>query len=249
MRQGTRPTTRDAWLLFVGLACGGLISAGLLSACAAAEAKEVTDNAQVLEKLPTNFKEQDCCGYPLGQYKLSFYWLAYESDFTTDRYDTAVFTRQGWPIGLFPARFVAELTLEGTGVLLDGRVINYVGRCKYGTGVCFHVVDSKEYPYGMGVRGRPLVPYRSVAVDPKYIPIGDALYFPELDGIVLPDGTLHDGCVRADDQGGAIRKREIDFFVLCRDDFQQIGDEIWWKMQVTPTLEEPRCRHLADSLP
>lgn len=243
MRQGQWAAIRVCWVSSLGL-----LSLGLLSACSAAEAREAAEtNPQLLEKFPTSFKEQDCCGYPLGEFKLSFYWLAYESDFASDKYDTAVFTRQGWPIGLFPARFVAELTLEGTGVLRDGRVINYIGRCKYGTGVCFHVADPKEYPFGMGVRARPLVPYRSVAVDPKYIPIGDALYFPELDGIALPDGTFHDGCVRADDQGGAIRKREIDFFVLSRDDYQQIGDEIWWKLRVTPTLEEPRCRYLADT--
>lgn len=218
----------------------------LCAGCGEAFARERPDDP---EKLATRFKEKSCCGYPLGEFKLSFYWLSYEADYTAEPYDTPVFTREGHPVGFFPARFVAEMSLEGSAVLLDGRVLNYAGRCRYGTGICFVELDHDTHPVGMGVRGRPLVPYRSVAVDPAYIPIGEPLYLPEMDGVELPDGTLHDGCARADDQGGAIRKQEIDFFVLSHEEFARVGDELWWKMRVTPTLEEPRCRWLADEPP
>ncbi|MEK6608138.1 MAG: 3D domain-containing protein [Myxococcota bacterium] len=225
-----------------------LLLALALAAAPSAEARERGD-VDFPEKLPESPKERRCCGYPLGEYKLSFYWLSYERDYAAEAYDTPVFTIEGWLVGMFPRRFVEELTMEGTAVLADGRVLNYAGRCRYGTGICFQACDRAAFPVGIGVRGRSLVPYRSVAVDPAVVPIGEPLYFPELDGIELPDGTLHDGCVRADDQGGAIRKREIDFFVASYDEFKKIADAIWWRMKVTPHVEEPRCRYLLDTPP
>src|SRR6185437_11616948 len=90
---------------------------------------------------------------------------------------------------------------------------NYDGDCNYGMGTCFKTLALAEHPLGAGVQGRPLVPFRSIAVDPRFIPIGATAYVPELVGALLPDGTRHDGCLRADDMGGAIKEHKIDFFV------------------------------------
>jgi 3D (Asp-Asp-Asp) domain-containing protein len=58
-----------------------------------------------------------------------------------------------------------------------------------------------------------LVPYRTLAVDPKVIRVGSVLYMPALDGVHLPNGEIHDGFVFAHDEGQSIKSNRIDVFV------------------------------------
>jgi len=201
--------------------------------------------APAMEKLPATPKPNVCCGYPLGEFRLTFYWIATEAAHLMEDSETLLFTQRGFPIGTFPQKFVDEVTLEGTAMLADGRVLNYDGRCRWGTGRCFDTLGRRQ-PHGRGVQGRTLVPFRSVAVDPRVIPIGEAVYVPELDGIELPDGSFHDGCVRADDQGGGIKERKMDFFVASYEDFGWIADRLWWRMKASPHVEEPKCGYLVE---
>ncbi len=199
------------------------------------------------EKLPLRAKVKECCGYPIGlkqQFHLSFYWLAYESEYALEDYDTDIYNRRGMFLGRFPKAFVFELTLEGSGVLRDGRILNYDGECAYGVGTCFRTLKLAEHPLGAGAQGRPLEPFRSIAVDPHYIPIGSPIYLPELAGLKLPDGTVHDGCLRADDVGGSIRRHKIDFFVESYFNYKYLADSLWWQLKANPLIEEPRCEYL-----
>lgn len=72
-------------------------------------------------------------------------------------------------------------------------------------------------PYGNGVGGHQLVPFRSIAVDPSQIAIGSLLYIPQARGtaITLPSGQqlVHDGYFYAVDVGNAIRGNHIDTFI------------------------------------
>lgn len=83
-----------------------------------------------------------------------------------------------------------------------------IGRTRYGLAIG---------PYGDGVRDMVLIPYRSIAVDPKTIPFGSLVYIPAARGtsLTLPDGSdaTHDGYFFAADRGGAIKKTHIDVFV------------------------------------
>jgi 3D (Asp-Asp-Asp) domain-containing protein len=206
---------------------------------------KIADNAP--PKLALTPKIKDCCGYPIGlkeSFRLSFYWVAYESEYASLPYDVDIYTRQGYFIGRYPSAFVFELKLEGSGILNDGRVLNYDGECNYGMGTCFKTLDPSEHPLGAGVQQRKLVPFRSIAVDPRYIPIGATVYVPELVGILLPDGSKHDGCLRADDMGGAIKQHKLDFFVESYNNFKFIADNLWWHLKATPHLDEPRCDYL-----
>jgi 3D (Asp-Asp-Asp) domain-containing protein len=71
-------------------------------------------------------------------------------------------------------------------------------------------------PFGDGVAGFVLVPFRTVAVDPARIPFGTALYVPSARGAeitVAPGLTIkHDGYFFAADTGGAIKGQHIDVF-------------------------------------
>lgn len=109
------------------------------------------------------------------------------------------------------AAFAKVLRLEGSGVLSDGRLVNSGG----GRYIFVPVIKA---PYGLGSYKRtPLVPFRSIAVDPKEIPLGSTVFIYEARGMPLPpapDGTplFHDGYFRAVDVGHAILGTHIDVY-------------------------------------
>lgn len=192
-------------------------------------------------------KNKLCCGYPLSEergFRMTFYWMAVERPNLETKRTVDLYTKGATLIGRFDKVFVKALRMEGSGWLADGRVINYAGRCRYGIGVCFDLLDHKRYPYGRGAYNRPLVPFTSVAVDRRLVPIGETLYIPELDGLLLPTGKYHDGCVRADDVGGMIKKRVMDFFVVEKRNFRPVQEQLWNDWWFTPHIESPRCAYL-----
>jgi 3D (Asp-Asp-Asp) domain-containing protein len=119
------------------------------------------------------------------------------------------------PIAESTREFASELTMQGTGKLRDGRIVSMWGPCKCPNSPCFHVIEQQ---WGIGGSGRALQPFRSVAVDPKLIKLGTLLHIPLLEGRTMPGrapwgGFVHDGCVIADDTGGAVRNHQLDLFV------------------------------------
>ena len=144
----------------------------------------------------------------LGKFKPTFYWIAFEEDFSGPK-DTPIYDTSGKLIGYFPKAFVKSLRLEGTGKLRDGRVLTYVRNDRY--------AFVKNAPYGVGHRNNPLKPFRSLAVDTHIIPAGSVLFIPRARGVRLPDGSVHDGIFYAHDVGSAIRGKRLDIFVAHKE--------------------------------
>lgn len=74
-----------------------------------------------------------------------------------------------------------------------------------------------NHPLGCGVRNHPLMPFRTIAVDPAMIPLESVVYVPELRGRAFAwQGVdyVHDGYLFAGDRGGAIRGAHIDVFLV-----------------------------------
>lgn len=74
-----------------------------------------------------------------------------------------------------------------------------------------------NHPLGCGVRNHPLVPFRTIAVDPDTIPLDTVIYVPELRGRIFQVGGrafVHDGYLFAGDRGGAIKGAHIDVFMV-----------------------------------
>jgi 3D (Asp-Asp-Asp) domain-containing protein len=68
---------------------------------------------------------------------------------------------------------------------------------------------------GVGTRdslGCRVSPMRTLAVDPALIPRHTILFIKETVGLVMPDGSLHDGYWYASDVGGAIKGARVDLF-------------------------------------
>ena len=242
-----------------------LAALALGTAAASADTSKLRkEDVPLQHKAALRGKNKLCCGYPLvddQQWALRFYWLSLEADYD-DTVSTSVprggrcalppnrwvelYTSEGYFFGRVPERYACSLKLEGSGLMRDGRIVNYTGSCKFGYGTCFEQLDITDYPFGRGAGQRPLVPFKSVAVDPRVIRLGEPLYIPEFDGMVLPDGSIHDGCVRADDTGGGIKGRKMDFFVVTYGNFRSLLDELLGVTWITPHVEAPRCQYLRD---
>lgn len=72
-----------------------------------------------------------------------------------------------------------------------------------------------DHPFGCGVRSIPLMPFRTLAVDPNVIPIGSVVFVPELRGRTFNFSgrdLVHDGYLFAGDRGGAIKGVHVDVF-------------------------------------
>ena len=246
-----------ATLLLIGLAA--------IAATAAADTSKLAkENVVIQPRAVMRGKNKLCCGYPLvddQQWALRFYWLTRETDYDDAPPDSIprrgacalpanrwveLYTSDGYFFGRVPERYACSLKLEGSGLMRDDRVVNYTGSCKYGYGTCFEQLDVGDFPFGRGAGLRPLIPFKSVAVDPRVVQLGEPLYIPEFDGMVLPDGSIHDGCVRADDTGGGIKGRKLDFFVVTYGNFRVLLDALLNVTWITPQVEAPRCEYLRD---
>lgn len=154
----------------------------------------------------------------IGQLGPSFYWISIEVDDGLPR-DKEVKDMQGNVLYRMSPKNYRGLHLEGTGKLLDGRLINWAGKLPLPDGTMEYRYRwvGKEAPYGYGFEDRALIPFRTIAVDPTVVPLDSLVYIPAARGAVLPDGTLHDGYFHALDIGSAIVNRRIDVFTSFGD--------------------------------
>ncbi|RUS18337.1 hypothetical protein BC937DRAFT_88914 [Endogone sp. FLAS-F59071] len=103
----------------------------------------------------------------------------------------------------------AKCEEEGTCLLQNGELINSAE-----IPTRFTVLDTKRYPFGQGAWNNALVPFVSVASND--LPQGTTLFVKELEDFRLPNGKVHNGCVRVDDQGAgqSFGNCHVDFFLL-----------------------------------
>ena len=119
---------------------------------------------------------------------------------------------------------LCNLMLQGSGVI-DGQMYGYwkktwthrIDCSRYSSKISGRVKFRKEdTKYGTGVKMIPLTPFKSVAVDPDFIPYESRIFIPKLKGIkYIFEGKehTHNGIVFAQDTGSAIKGNHIDFFI------------------------------------
>ncbi|KAI8365177.1 uncharacterized protein BYT42DRAFT_523422 [Radiomyces spectabilis] len=101
-----------------------------------------------------------------------------------------------------------KFRMEGTGLLENGVMVNLDSGEN-----TFLKVDRKKNPFGVGAGDNTgLVPWVSVASND--VRRGTKLYIKDLDGVELPNGKKHNGCVRVDDESWSFDRCQLDFFVL-----------------------------------
>ncbi|CEP19698.1 hypothetical protein [Parasitella parasitica] len=135
--------------------------------------------------------------------------------------------RKGKTIAKVSKTTFEKFQMEGTGLLESGTLVNL----DKGNSI-FMKLDRNKTPFGLGsADNNRLVPWVSVASND--IKIGTTLYIKEMDGLVLPDGMKHNGCVRVDDEGWSMGDCQLDFFVLQFEAYKVLTKKIPSKVTVT----------------
>ncbi|GAG25174.1 unnamed protein product, partial [marine sediment metagenome] len=125
----------------------------------------------------------------LGSFRWTYYWITYENDFAGPQNTPVLHWETGATIANVRADFYTSVSIEGTGVLTDGRMINLYGDCPFDPSKkCFFEVDTSKFPYGVGWNDNPLHPFISVASDHSVVGPYTHLYIPALDGKTMPNG-------------------------------------------------------------
>ncbi|KAJ2963872.1 hypothetical protein NQZ79_g1102 [Umbelopsis isabellina] len=112
-----------------------------------------------------------------------------------------------------------KFQMEGTGLLKSGELINIGLNDKE-----FAVVDQKIHPYGIGSNDNSIYPFTSVASND--LKLGTKLYVKAIDGLQMPTGKKHNGCLRVDDSGDSFSGCQLDFFVLDYNNYGKIATKL-----------------------
>lgn len=175
-----------------------------------------------------------------GTYKHTYYWAAHpqDADMTTPK--MAVYNKKGKIIAHEPRDLIKKISLEGSGFLSDGRLVNIGCSCKF-PNVRFKVLNKKITPFGIDARGKPLIPFKSVAVDRKQIRLGSKMYIPKFDGLILPNGKRHNGCFIAADVGSAIHTNRIDIFSGYKSHYRKVQRKLKWPKSFKVYVHSNNC--------
>ncbi len=140
-------------------------------------------------------------GRYLGKFKVTYYWAVEETEYPTSR-SSALYLADGQLLGRFSSAFVRAFKVEAAAKLKDGRLISYLKRAN----------RAKVVDRFLGCGGHKLTDLKSIAVDPRLIPLGSVVYIPQAENVTV-DGQTLSGVFFAHDVGSAIKGKHIDIFV------------------------------------
>ena len=169
---------------------------------------------------PGSAGDEPPSGVDLGTFRNTYYNFPNERDYRGP--SAELFDSQCQPLAKVPRAFHDTLCVQGSGSLASGVTVSFARRncqcartCpRSGQQICFATLDRDVFPWGRGAMGSAIVPFRSVAVDIKVIPLGTPLFIPEFVGLPL-DRTgreTHDGCFLAEDRGIKVIGQHVDVF-------------------------------------
>jgi len=135
--------------------------------------------------------------------------------------------------------------LQGTGIKVDAYMWDACyceGTCHVGDNTTVNLESEGKNPkfskttgktWGKGTKDNPLTPWTSITADNQF-PHGTTLYIKELDGVTLPAGDVHNGCVRVDDScGDGCVKNQMDFHVGTYDNYLKVRSKLPDKVNVS----------------
>jgi 3D (Asp-Asp-Asp) domain-containing protein len=162
--------------------------------------------------------QQDSLGTPrgryLGRFKVTYYWAVDETEYPPSR-SSPLYLADGQLLGRFSSAFVKAFRVEAAACLKDGRRISYLKRAN----------RAKVVDQFLGCDGHRLTELKSIAVDPRLIPLGSIVYIPQAENVSV-DGQAQGGIFYAHDIGSAIKGKHIDIFVGSKrnmDAFTSVG--------------------------
>ena len=139
-------------------------------------------------------------GEVIGSFIDTYYYNVIEADYPGPQI-VPVKDGKGGLLARVTQGFWERFSVEGTGLLLDGRELN--------TSEAGIIVT--DAPMGEGTCR--LKKWRTMAVDSRVIPLGTIVKIDETVGLKLPDGIVADGYWQAEDTGGEVRNAHVDLYV------------------------------------
>jgi 3D (Asp-Asp-Asp) domain-containing protein len=186
-------------------------------------------------------------GRLLGEFRNTYYSFPNEAEYSGAK--TTVFDASCKPIAEVPTTFHDMLCVQGSGRLASQRTVSFAKRncecaalCpRSGQKICYEALDPARFPWGRGAMGKPITPFRTIAVDDKVIPLGTAVFIPAYVAQPLPDGRVHDGCFRAEDRGLKVVGHSVDVFTGGEADTHSWNQLVPTGQGVEIYAEHPRC--------
>lgn len=167
----------------------------------------------------------DALGKKVGRFKITYYWIVFQAEFKGAP-SVPLYDKKRKVLAVVTDAFGRRVSMEGTGILRDGRVVNLHEKCSFAKyGWCFMLVDTGKAPFGWG-SSEPLHPFRTLAVPNNVLPRGSVVYLPDFDGMPLPGAEggfeYHDGCFVVEDTGWSLKGQHIDIFALSEDYYKAL---------------------------
>lgn len=192
-------------------------------------------------------------GQPVETFRNTYYDFPEEPSTPESGETRVVYDPTCKPIRTVSQWFHDRLCVQGSGRLATGETVSFAKRdCSCAAvcprtdqKICFDMLDPKLFPHGRGSTGGPITPLRSVAVDPKVIPLKTVLYIPDFHGLRGPDGKTHDGCFIAEDRGLKVVGRHIDIFTGKPSTTTSWNNAVPSNQGVKVIVGAPRCAHLS----
>jgi 3D (Asp-Asp-Asp) domain-containing protein len=188
-------------------------------------------------------------GRSLGIFRNTYYDFPSEADF--DGATIPIKNARCETISQVPRAFFESVCVQGSGTLSSGATVSFAKRdCACAENcprtdqrICFDVLDPAIFPWGRGATGKAITPLVTVAVDSELIPLGSAVYVPELDGLArdLSGNDVHDGCFVAQDRGVRVKGKHLDIFTGHASMTLLWNRLVPSNQGVTVILESPRC--------
>jgi 3D (Asp-Asp-Asp) domain-containing protein len=188
-------------------------------------------------------------GRSLGTLRNTYYDFPSEAEF--DGPTATLYDRECKALATIPKAFYEAVCVQGSGTLRRGSTVSFGRRdcgcadvCpRTGQKICFDELDARQFPWGRGANGKAITPLLTVAVDADVIPLGTAIYVPELEGLPRDAGgtVAHDGCFVAQDRGLKVKGKHVDVFTGDRSVTALWNQRVPSNRGVTVVLDHPRC--------
>lgn len=157
------------------------------------------------------------------------------------------------PIAEVPRSFFEAVCVQGSGALARGGTVSFAKRdcacaevCpRTGQRICFEALDARSYPWGRGASGKAIAPLRTIAADTTVLPMGTAVYIPELEGAPGANGAPSDGCFVVEDRGLKVQGEHVDIFTGDPAQTRVLNERVPSNRGVTIIVDAPRCAHLS----
>lgn len=189
-------------------------------------------------------------GRSMGVFHNTYYSFPNEAEYSGAK--TTLFDASCKPIADVPTAFHDKLCVQGSGRLVSQRTVSFAKRdcscaavCpRSGQRICYEALDPGRFPWGRGAMGKAITPFRTIAVDDKVIALGTPVFIPAFVSQPMPDGSVHDGCFRAEDRGLKVVGHRVDVFTGGEADTHDWNQRVPTGQGVEIYAGHPRCDSL-----